>query len=158
MKKNILLTKLFSLFINIIIPVGLGALVGFLSGSSDGYKELIQPSFAPPGIVFPIVWTILYTLMGISAYIIKESNSENRKTALKTYYTSLIINLLWSFLFFKFKLLLLSALWILLLIYYVIKMIVQYYKIKKVASYLQLPYLLWLIFAFVLNTTIYFLN
>jgi len=158
MKKNVLLTKLFSLFINIIIPVGLGALVGFLSGSSDGYKELIQPSFAPPGIVFPIVWTILYTLMGISSYIIKESDSSYRNTALKTYYISLFINLLWSFLFFKFKLLLLSALWILLLIYYVIKMIVQYYKIKKVASYLQLPYLLWLIFAFVLNITIYFLN
>ena len=147
-----------SLILNIIIPVALGGLVGFLSGSSDGYKDLIQPSFAPPGIVFPIVWTILYILMGISAYIIKKTNSIYSKKALKTYYISLAINLLWSFLFFKFKWLLFSALWIILLIYFVIKMIVEYYKIKKVAAYLQLPYLIWLIFAFILNVSIYILN
>ena len=157
MKKNIS-AKIFSLFINIIIPVGLGALVGFLSGSSSGYRDFNQPFFALPGIVFPIVWTILYTLMGISAFIIKETDSNNRQTAIKTYYIGLGINLLWSFFFFKFKWLLFSALWIILLIYFVIKMIIQYYGIKKVASYLQLPYLIWLIFAFILNITIYFIN
>ena len=63
------------LFISILIPVGLGALVGFISSSYSNYTDLILPSFAPPGILFPIVWTILYTLMGISSYIISESNS-----------------------------------------------------------------------------------
>ena len=158
MKNNTIFKKIFGLFINIIIPVGLGALVGFLSGSNSGYKELVTPSFAPPGIVFPIVWTILYTLMGISAYIIKETDSPNSQSALNTYYISLVINLIWSFLFFKFRLILFSAVWIILLIYYVIKMIVKYYKIKKVAGYLQLPYLLWLIFALILNIAIYIIN
>lgn len=158
MKKNKILLEIFSLLISIIIPVGLGALVGFLSGSSEGYKDLILPSFAPPGIVFPILWTILYTLMGLSAYLIKEIDSINKKNAVNTYYVSLIINLIWSFLFFKLKWLLFSALWIILLIYFVIITIIKYYKIKKVASYLQLPYLFWLFFALVLNLTIYFIN
>ena len=155
---NVLKNKILSFVLNIIIPLGLGALVGFLSGSNNGYNEFIKPNFAPPGIVFPTVWSILYILMGISAYMIKQSDSLYRNNALKLYYAQLIVNLLWSFLFFKFKLILFSALWILLLIYLVIKMILQFYKIKKVASYLQLPYLLWLIFAFILNLTIFILN
>lgn len=158
MKKNFTKVNLKKLIINITLPLLLGTIVGFLSGSSNGYQEFIKPSFAPPGIVFPIVWTILYILMGISAYIITNSNSNNKKNAIKTYYISLVINLLWSFLFFKFKLILLSAIWILLLIYFVILMIIKYFAIKKVAGLLQLPYLLWLIFAFILNISIYLIN
>lgn len=150
--------KIISLLIYILIPLVLGAIVGFLSGSNDGYKEFIKPIFAPPGIVFPIVWSILYILMGISAYIVANSNSLYRNIALKNYYIQLTLNLLWSFIFFKFKLLLLSSIWILVLIYFVIQMIKYFYRTKKIAGFLQLPYLLWLIFAFILSITIYIIN
>lgn len=147
-----------SLIINILIPVGLGALVGFLSGSSDGYKDMIQPSFAPPGIVFPIVWTILYTLMGISSYLISQSNSPYKEKALFVYYLQLAVNLLWSFVFFTFHLYFLAFLWILLLIGLVIWMIIKFLPISKTAAYLQIPYLLWISFASILNFSIYLLN
>lgn len=158
MKKKINKYNFWRLLLNIVIPVGLGALVGFISGSNNGYNEFVKPVFAPPGIVFPIVWTVLYILMGISAYLIYNSDSLYRNNALKTYYFQLIVNLLWSFIFFKFKLLFLAIIWIILLIYLVIKMIIQYKKINKVASYLQIPYLLWLFFALVLNIGFYVLN
>lgn len=154
LKKN----KIIKLVIFIIIPLGLGSLVGYLSGSATNYNAFIKPIFAPPGIVFPIVWTILYSLMGVSAYIISETKTLDKNNVLKTYYIQLIINLLWSFIFFTFKLYLLSTLWIILLIIFVVKMIIEFYTIKKVAGLLQLPYLLWLIFALVLNITIYILN
>ena len=146
------------LFISILIPVGLGALVGFITSGSTNYSNLNQPSFAPPAIVFPIVWTILYTLMGISSYIISESNSQNKEKAISTYWIQLIINLLWSIIFFAFDLKVLAFFWIILLIVFVVKMIKQFLSINKTAGYLQIPYLLWLIFAAILNLSIIFLN
>lgn len=144
------------LFLNILIPVILGAIVGFLSGSSKGYDYIVQPSFAPPSIVFPIVWTILYILMGVSSYIVSTNDAYNN--ALPSYYFQLIINLLWSFIFFKFKLYFIAFLWIILLIVSVIVMIKKFYNISRVSAYLQIPYLLWLIFAAYLNYAIYILN
>jgi len=146
------------LVINIIIPLGLGTLSGLLSGSMNGLDGINQPAFAPAPILFPIIWTILYILMGVSAYLIEKTNNEKKEKALKTYYISLVINLLWSFIFFKFQLFLLSTLWIILLLYFVIKMTIEYFKIKKIASYLQFPYILWLTFALILNISIYLLN
>jgi len=146
------------LFVSILIPVGLGALVGFLTSSSTSYANFNQPVFAPPAILFPIVWTILYTLMGISSYIISESNSPYKEKALSTYRTQLIINLLWSIIFFTFDLKILAFVWIILLIAFVIKMIREFLSINKTAGYLQIPYLLWLIFATILNLSIIFLN
>jgi len=146
------------LFVSILIPVGLGALVGFLTSGSTNYMNLNQPSFAPPGIVFPIVWTILYTLMGISSYIIDESNSYKKRKALSIYKIQLVINLLWSIIFFVFNLKTLAFIWIILLIVFVIKMIKEFLSINKTAGYLQIPYLLWLIFAAILNLSIIFLN
>lgn len=146
------------LVINIIIPLGLGTLSGLLSSSMNSLDGINQPTFAPAPVLFPIIWTILYILMGVSAYLIEKTNNEKKEKALKTYYISLAINLLWSFIFFKFQLFLLSTLWIILLLYFVIKMIIEYFKIKKIASYLQFPYILWLIFALILNISIYLLN
>lgn len=146
------------LAINIAIPLVLGALVGWLSGSSGGYDSFIKPAFAPPGILFPIVWSILYILMGISSYIVGETNGINKDKALNTYYIQLAINLIWSFLFFTFKLYLFSFIWILLLIAAVILMIKKFYDISKVSGLIQIPYLLWLVFASILNFAIYILN
>ncbi len=158
MKNKNKIKKLFNLILSIVIPLALGALVGFLSGSSNGYNDFIKPIFAPPGIVFPIVWSILYILMGISEYIISMSDSLYRNNALNIYYVQLIVNLLWSFIFFKFKLILLAAIWILLLIVLVILMIIKLKKVNMFSAYLQIPYLLWLVFALILNISIYILN
>ena len=144
------------LIISVVIPLILGALVGFISGSSSGYKNMITPSFAPPGILFPIVWSILYIIMGISDYLVKEKLNTDK--SLNIYNIQLIVNLLWSFIFFSFKLYLLAFLWIILLIGLVIKMIIKYYKISKISAYLQIPYLLWIIFASILCFFIYLLN
>lgn len=146
------------LAINIAIPLVLGALVGWLSGSNGGYDSFIKPSFAPPGILFPIVWSILYILMGISSYMIGETNDRNKEEALGVYYIQLAINLIWSFLFFTFKLYLFSFIWILLLIAAVILMIKKFYDISKISGLIQIPYLLWLVFASILNFAIYILN
>lgn len=150
--------ELKKLFISILIPNLFGLLGNILGNSSMGFNEIIKPPFSPPGIVFPIVWFILYTLMGISSYIIYMSNSENKEIALKTYFIQLILNCLWTFLFFNLNLYLLSFIWILVMIYFVIKMIYQFSKINKPAAYLQIPYLLWLIFASILTLSIYILN
>lgn len=145
------------LIVSILIPLLLGLLVSILTSSSM-YNEIIKPSFAPSGVVFPIVWTILYILMGISSYIIMESNNINKDRSLLIYYIQLIVNLLWSFFFFTFKLFLFSTIWISLLIILVILMIYNFYKISKLSAYLQIPYLIWLIIALILNYNIYLLN
>jgi len=147
-----------TLFISILIPVFLGSFVGFLTAPFNNYYDLVQPSFAPPAIVFPIVWTILYTLMGISSYIIVKSDNGKKNDALFVYGIQLVINLLWSIWFFVFQFYLLSFIWILLLIGFVVVMIKKFYDINKVSAYLQIPYLLWLIFAAVLNLFVFFLN
>lgn len=146
------------LFISILIPVGLGALVGFISSSYSNYTDLTLPSFAPPSILFPIVWTILYTLMGISSYIISESNSYEKEKALSIYWIQLGINLLWSIIFFVLNLKTLAFIWIILLIIAVIIMIKRFLSINKLAGYLQIPYLLWIIYAAILSLSIIFLN
>lgn len=141
----------------ILIPIVLGALIGLVTNSSGGYDSFIQPSFAPPAWLFPAVWTILYTLMGISSYLVLESGCDSEQS-IKLYVGQLIVNLLWPIAFFVLKWYLFSFLWIIFLIVLVILMIVNFYKCNKIAAYLQIPYLLWLIFACVLNFSIFLLN
>lgn len=150
--------KIKKLAISIAIPVISGFIIGLISSSYTNYTELNLPSFAPPSILFPIVWTILYTLMGISAYLINDTKSYKKRKALSIYKIQLIINLLWSIIFFVFNLKTLAFIWIILLIIAVISMIKSFYSISKLAGLLQIPYLLWLIFASILNLSILFLN
>lgn len=147
-----------NLIVSILIPVLLGSLVGLITASSNNYTNLNQPFFAPPAILFPIVWTILYILMGVSIYLIKESHSIYQRKAIFTYQLQLGVNLLWSIIFFLLKMRTFAFVWIILLIILVISMIKQFLKISKSAAYIQIPYLLWLIFASILNLTIIFLN
>ena len=142
---------------SILVPLLVGGLVGLLTSNYINYNNLIQPSFAPPSILFPIVWTILYTLMGVSYGILKSNSLTNEKIN-KIYYLQLFVNALWSFFFFVFEWRLFSFFWILLLIALVILMIKEFYAQNKVAGFLQIPYLLWLIFASVLNLSIFLLN
>ena len=136
---------------------------GFLSGilSMGGIKEfdsLTKPFLSPPGFIFPIVWTILYVLMGISSYLIYKENDYNSSCCLKIYAINLFVNFLWSPLFFGLNLRLFSLIWIILLDVVVVYMILCFFKVNKKAAYIQIPYLVWCIFATYLNLAFYLLN
>ena len=148
--------------ISIIISLGTGILSALLTrGNMNLYEEIATPAIAPPAILFPIVWTILYVLMGISAAIIYSSDAsspEMRTKALFTYGVSLVVNFFWSIIFFNMRSYLLAFIWLVLLWALIIKTIVEYKPINKTAAYLQIPYLLWVTFAGYLNLSIYLLN
>ena len=147
-----------TLIISILIPLAVGSLSALLSGTMSTYSTLNKPALSPPSILFPIVWTILYILMGISSYMIYISNSPDAPKALKTYALQLFFNFCWSIIFFRFSLYLLSLLWLIIMIILIYIMIKQFYKISPTAAYLQIPYLLWCIFAAYLNFSIYTMN
>lgn len=142
---------------SILIPLLVGILVSLLTSSAMEYVKFIQPNFAPPAFLFPIVWTILYILMGISYGILKSNCKTNDKID-SIYYFQLFVNALWSIFFFNFEWRFFSFIWILLLIVLVIFMIKEFYAKNKVAGILQIPYLIWIVFASILNLSIYLLN
>lgn len=136
---------------NILIPVLLGGIIGLIINPFMNYQDLNKPPLSPPGIIFPIVWTILYIIMGYSFY----KQNEQNKTL---YYTQLIVNGLWSIFFFVFKWYLFSFVWIVLLTILVVIMIKVFYKEKKLSGLLNIPYLIWLIFALYLSFGVFLLN
>ena len=142
---------------SVLIPVIVGGAVGLITSNAINYNDLIQPAFAPPSFLFPIVWTILYVLMGIS-YGILEKKGLNDSEINSIYYLQLTVNALWSFIFFVFKWRLFAFIWILILDALVIDMIIKFYKKDKIAGLLQIPYLIWISFATVLNFAVYWLN
>ena len=138
-------------------PLLIGGIVGFLIQDSIDYTILVKPPLAPPKIIFPIAWTIIYILMGISYFIYKK-NGNNDKLDKTIYYIQLFVNTLWSIIFFIFKLRFISVLWILLLDILVIFLIYLFFRKNKWTAYLQIPYLLWILFATYLTIGIYLLN
>ena len=148
-----------ALIISLAISLGAGAFSAFLTmGEMDIYKKLNLPPLSPPSWLFPVVWTILFALMGISAYIIYMSEDENKTKALIVYGLQLVVNVIWPVLFFKYEAFLLAFVWLLLLWFLVFYMIKSFYSINKPAAILQLPYLLWITFEGYLNLMIYLLN
>lgn len=142
---------------SILVPVFLGGIVGFFISGSVNYSSLEKPLLAPPSILFPIVWTILYILMGVS-YGRLESKSLMDSKSKFIYYLQLFVNLLWPIFFFVLKWRLFSSFWILLLVAFVFLMIIDFYQKDKLSGLLQIPYLLWSIFATYLTFSIYLLN
>ena len=140
-----------------ILPLIIGGIVGMITSGFMDYNDLIKPILSPPGIVFPIAWTIIYLLIGISYTLLKEKGELPKETQ-QLYYTQLIFNYLWTFIFFVFRLRLLSDLWIIILDILVIIMTYQFYRQNKLSGILLVPYVLWLLFATYLNISIYFLN
>ena len=145
----------------ILVPLLIGVVASLIT--RDGmqmFASLTKPSLSPPGIVFPIVWTILYTLMGISSYLIITSGAGKVKVekALMLYWYQLAVNFLWSTFFFNFGWYLFSFFWIVLLWVLVLLMILAFAKIDKRAALLNIPYLIWLTFAGYLNFAIWWLN
>lgn len=153
MKKNLKL-----LIISIAIPVLLGFLTSIITRPFIDYEQLVQPPLAPPSWLFPVMWTILYILMGISFYITLKNDHDLDIDTYKTYFLQLIINCFWTIFFFVFKWRLFSIFWLIALIYLIVKMIIKFYRINKIGGLLQIPYLLWCLFALYLNIGIYILN
>ncbi len=154
--------KVKTYFISIAIALGVGALSALLTrGSMDIYEEFQTPPLAPPSILFPIVWTVLYLLMGISAAMIyceKGVSSLQKSSALTTYAISLGVNFFWSIIFFRLQAFLFAFFWLILLLVLIIQTIIKYHKMKPIAAYLQIPYALWVTFAGYLNFSIWYLN
>ena len=148
--------------ISIVIALSIGGLAAlFTKNNMDIYGRIQTPPLAPPGILFPIVWTILYTLMGISSAIIYIKGGEENipvYDAIKIYAFQLIVNFFWSIIFFNAQAFLFAFIWIMLLWVLIIKMIRSFNKIDETAAKLQIPYLLWVTFAAYLNLAIYLLN
>lgn len=142
---------------SILIPIIVGGVVSLFISKSINYNDLIKPKLAPPSVLFPIVWTILYILMGLS-YGILESKELTDKKAKTLYYSQLFVNALWSIIFFIFKCRLFAFIWIILLDILVVYMIINFYSKNKLAGLLQIPYLVWILFATYLNFSIYLLN
>ncbi len=125
-----------------------GAVSALLSGGFGSfYAELTKPPFSPPGWIFPVVWAVLYALMGISAYIVYSSESYSRKTALGVYIAQLAVNFSWSIIFFRFKLLNAAAVTAVMLAILVGIMIYCFGRIRKSAGLINIPYLLWSVYA-----------
>ena len=141
------------LSVSLLISLGTGVIAGFLtSRSMEKYQEMYHPLLSPPGWVFPIVWLLLYTLMGISAYRIYMKNP--KAEALKLYLIQLAVNFLWPIFFFNLGWQLFAAVWILLLWYLVFLLIKEFARIDPGAAKLLIPYLIWLTFAAYLNIVI----
>lgn len=155
-------SKIRPYIVSVIIALATGGLSALLtSGNMDLYSRITPPPLAPPSILFPIVWTILYTLMGTSAamiYMEKENQPKEVSSALFVYAFSLFLNFFWSIIFFNMQAYLFSFIWLVILWFTVLITIIKHFRIKPVAALLQIPYLVWLTFAGYLNLAIYILN
>lgn len=140
------------------IPLAVGGLSAMLSQSGMAtYAMMNKPAFSPPGWVFPVVWTILYVLMGIASYLVLTSGKPN-DAALTTYAIQLFFNFFWPILFFRMGLCVTAFLWLIVLWVLILRTTVIFYRIVKTAGYLMIPYLLWVAFAGYLNLGICLLN
>ena len=147
------------LLISLAISLGVGGLSAILTMQNVKiYQSLNQPPLSPPAFIFGIVWTILFILMGISAYLIYTSDSPDKRKALVIYGIQLLLNFGWSLIFFNVQAYLLAFIWLIVLWIFIILMIISFYRINPTAAILQIPYLLWVTFAAYLNLGIYLLN
>ena len=144
------------------IPMTVGIIAAALTRDSmDIYDTLKVPPLAPPGILFPIVWTILYIIMGVSSAIIfinRNQLPDEAKKGFIWYGVSLILNFSWSIIFFNLQASFFALLVLIAMLVTIIKTIIDYYKVMPLAAYLQIPYVLWVAFAGYLNAGIWLLN
>ena len=157
MKKN----NLYDLLIFVLSAELVGVLSSLFAGNiSTVYETLEKPPLSPSSWVFPIVWVILYALMGISAYLVYRSDSEpvRVKSALRVYWLQLLVNFSWSIVFFRFQAFWAAFVVLIILLILVITMLVKFAKIRPAAALINVPYLLWLLFAAYLNLTTALLN
>jgi len=150
-----------SLLACLVIPLAVGGLSALLSGSGMAqFARLEQPPLSPPGWLFPVVWTILYLLMGLASWLVLTSghDREDIQNALWLYGVQLVVNFFWSIWFFGLSMYLFAFVWLILLWLLIIGTTVQFYRIDPRAGLLMIPYVLWVTFAGYLNFAIYLLN
>lgn len=155
------MSNIVKLIVSLIIPLSVGAVAGMFTSQAvpNWYASLNRPSFSPPNWVFGPVWTTLYILLGTSFFLIwKENPSQQRSLAIKVFAIQMFLNFAWSFIFFYFNMIGFALLEIILLWISIAVTIFLFYKIKPIAAYLNIPYLLWVSFATILNAGYYFLN
>ena len=148
--------------VSIAIPIGVGLISTSLTRENMKiYDMLNRPPLSPPALLFPIVWTLLYLLMGISSaviYIDRDKNPDAAKSGLGYYAISLGLNLSWSILFFNFKTAFFALVILIAMLYTIIRTIIEYRILKPWAAFLQIPYALWVVFAGYLNAAIWLIN
>lgn len=148
--------------ISIAIALAVGGLSAFLTRNNMNiYNDINKPFLAPPAILFPVVWTILYILMGISAariWLVKNDFPYVAMDALLSYALQLILNFFWSIIFFNMRTFLFSFIWLIVLWAAILKMIFKFSVLDKKSAYINIPYLLWVTFAGYLNFMIYVMN
>lgn len=150
-----------TLIICILIPLLIGGLSSlFTMGSMEDFAALDQPPLSPPGWLFPVVWSILYVLMGIASYVVIETPSSQPATAaaFKPYFVQLAFNFFWSIIFFSLGAFELAFIWLLAMLAIIILTTVRFWRINKWAGILMLPYIAWVCFAGYLNLAIAYLN
>lgn len=145
--------KIFYLF----FPIVIGGIVSFLIKDSIDYTSLIKPMLAPPKVIFPIMWSIIYLLMGLSYYLYKKDYDDVGIIDI-VYYIQLFVNALWALIFFLWKARLVAVIWIIILDFLVILLIYLFWNKKKISAYINIPYLVWILFATYLTIGIYILN
>ena len=149
------------LAICIAIPLIVGGVSALISGGGmRAFNELNKPPLSPPGWLFPVVWTLLYVLMGIASYLVLVSGEDEAKvtSALKTYGLQLAFNFFWSIIFFNLESYLFAFIWLVALWILILLTMIKFFRIREAAGYLLLPYLAWVTFAGYLNLGIYLLN
>ena len=149
------------LIVSILVPLIFGFIGSIFTSSSvdTWYMSINKPSFNPPNWLFAPVWTLLFVLIGISFYLVWSKDFENNKSlALPIYGSNLILNLLWSLLFFGLKSPYLAFIEIIILWFVILGNIIVFYRTSKASGLMLIPYLLWVSFASVLNYYIYILN
>lgn len=155
MKRNVK-----ALLIALVIPLAVGGIASLLSGGMDSYMDLIQPPLSPPGWVFPIVWSILYLLMGYGSYRVymADAPQEDKRTALILYGAQLLVNFLWPIVFFGLQWRL-TAFFVLVILWLLILFTIRAFnRVDERAGDVLIPYLLWVTFAGYLNLGVYLLN
>lgn len=147
------------LLVYLAIPLGVGALAGILTKDSMMQFSLLnRPPLSPPGWLFPVVWTVLFLLMGYASYLVSRSGSVQKRPALILYAIQLIVNFFWSIFFFNFEWYLFSFFWLVLLWVLILLTIRAFWRISPTAAILLIPYLLWVTFAGYLNLAIWLIN
>ncbi len=142
------------------IPLAVGGISSLIVGGGFSHYSdtAVKPPLSPPDWLFPVVWTILYILMGISSYLVYEKDGSEAKQPLAVYLIQLAVNFMWPILFFSLSAYLFSFIWLILLWALALAMTVMFCRVSRTAGLLQLPYLIWLTFAAYLNLSVYILD
>lgn len=149
------------LLVALAVPLAVGGLSALLSRvATERFDSLEKPPLAPPSWVFPVVWTVLFVLMGIASYLVavEKAEEKQKKAALTVYGIQLAFNFAWTLIFFNAGAYLFAFVWLIILWLLIIATVYLFSKIRFAAGLLLVPYALWVAFAGDLNYSIYLLN